>query len=338
MDNREQHPQPTHPQPEHTQSPDVREGRIPVPGGEVWYKIVGASKPGIPLLTLHGGPGYPSPDLVTLEQLATDRPIIFYDQLGCGKSKLPGQDKKPEEEGYQDYSKLWTIDRFVEELAAVREHIGRELGVNEMHLFGLSWGCKLGLEYLLKNEENTKGVKSVTFASPVFSARFFKQDLAYLHEQMGKGIQAKLQEYEAQGDTENEWYKKTKHAFVIKHILGKEESEFPEDIQQALAESAEGHAEDVERAMFGSHADYDKGVFGTYERMEDLKNLTIPVLYTCGVNDEAMPRTVLKYHEATGKNSSIYVYKHSAHMAHLTEPVLYIRRLAHFLQQVESAA
>ena len=33
------------------------EGFIPVPGGKVWYRVVGADKPGTPLLTLHGGPG-----------------------------------------------------------------------------------------------------------------------------------------------------------------------------------------------------------------------------------------------------------------------------------------
>jgi proline iminopeptidase len=34
----------------------AREGRTRVPGGEVWYRIVGDGD-GIPLLALHGGPG-----------------------------------------------------------------------------------------------------------------------------------------------------------------------------------------------------------------------------------------------------------------------------------------
>lgn len=35
-----------------------QEDYLPVTGGRVWYRIVGAG-PGIPLLTQHGGPGAP---------------------------------------------------------------------------------------------------------------------------------------------------------------------------------------------------------------------------------------------------------------------------------------
>ncbi|HYU75049.1 MAG TPA: hypothetical protein VEL31_20470 [Ktedonobacteraceae bacterium] len=67
---------------------NVQEGYIAVPGGLVWYQIVNPGK-GIPLLTLHGGPGFPHDYLEPLQQLADERPVIFYDQLGCGKSERP---------------------------------------------------------------------------------------------------------------------------------------------------------------------------------------------------------------------------------------------------------
>jgi proline iminopeptidase len=35
------------------------EGYIEVTGGQIWYKIVGEGD-GVPLLLLHGGPGFPS--------------------------------------------------------------------------------------------------------------------------------------------------------------------------------------------------------------------------------------------------------------------------------------
>ena len=40
-------------------SATLREGLIPVRGGRVWYRIMGAQSQGIPLLVLHGGPGAP---------------------------------------------------------------------------------------------------------------------------------------------------------------------------------------------------------------------------------------------------------------------------------------
>src|SRR3954464_11390693 len=79
----------------------VTEGRAKVPGGTIWWRKVGSgSKP--PLLTLHGGPGAGHNYLKPLEALANDRPVIFYDQLGCGKADSP-----PDE-------KIYTIQRSVD--------------------------------------------------------------------------------------------------------------------------------------------------------------------------------------------------------------------------------
>ena len=40
------------------------EGYVKVPGGRVWYQVVGSDRPGVPLLCLHGGPGMPHDYLV----------------------------------------------------------------------------------------------------------------------------------------------------------------------------------------------------------------------------------------------------------------------------------
>ncbi|MFN8592514.1 MAG: alpha/beta fold hydrolase [Thermomicrobiales bacterium] len=60
-------------------------------------------------------------------------PIVFYDQLGCGRSDRP------------DNPDLWTIDLFLTELAAVRA----ALGLDRIHLLGHSWGGMLALESAL---------------------------------------------------------------------------------------------------------------------------------------------------------------------------------------------
>src|SRR5262245_3865959 len=61
------------------------EGFINVDGGKVWYRVAGYGNK-TPILVLHGGPGAPSYYLKPLIALGTDRKVIFYDQLGCGKS------------------------------------------------------------------------------------------------------------------------------------------------------------------------------------------------------------------------------------------------------------
>ena len=80
-------------------------------GHSVWTNTTGAG-PGLPLLLLHGGPGAGHDYLEPIEGLASDRPVIFYDQLGCGKSDKP------------DNRALWTIERFCEEVDEVRAALG----------------------------------------------------------------------------------------------------------------------------------------------------------------------------------------------------------------------
>ena len=102
-------------------NPDPSQGFIEVPGGPVWYKVVGDGD-GLPLLSLHGGPGGTSCSNSLLEPLGDQRPIIRYDQLGSGRSGRP------------DDLALWQVDRFVEALHAVRQ----ELGLENFHLRGHS--------------------------------------------------------------------------------------------------------------------------------------------------------------------------------------------------------
>lgn len=108
----------------------VTEGEIPVPGGRVWYRRAGTG--GVPLLLVHGGPGYPS-DLLfeAFEPLAREREVIWYDQLGVGRSS-----------SIQDIT-LLTVERFLDELGAVVDGLGLE----RPHVYGHSWGAMLGLQY-----------------------------------------------------------------------------------------------------------------------------------------------------------------------------------------------
>jgi proline iminopeptidase len=101
----------------------------------------------LPLLTLHGGPGLTHNYLEALEDLADERPVIFFDQLGCGDSERP-----------RDLS-LWTVERSVAEVDSVRE----ALGLGRFHLFGNSWGGWLALSYVLAHPDS--GVTGLILSS-----------------------------------------------------------------------------------------------------------------------------------------------------------------------------
>ena len=94
---------------------------------KLWYGRIGSGS-GAPALVLHGGPGGNHHNLVAFQTLADERPVIFYDQLRCGKSDRP------------DNSSLWTAERYFDEVRAVRDG----LGLKKYHLIGHLWGTTLG--------------------------------------------------------------------------------------------------------------------------------------------------------------------------------------------------
>ena len=84
----------------------ANEGFVPFRGYRTWYRVVGdeQSEGKLPVVILHGGPGATHDYLEPLEALAQigGRRVVFYDQLGCGKSDLP------------DDESLWVVETFVE--------------------------------------------------------------------------------------------------------------------------------------------------------------------------------------------------------------------------------
>ena len=85
-----------------------------------------------PVVCLHGGPGMTHDYMLPLAELTQHGyEVVFYDQLGCGKSERPLNPA------------LFTIERYVEEL----ENIRCTLGFGTMNLVGSSFGGALALAY-----------------------------------------------------------------------------------------------------------------------------------------------------------------------------------------------
>jgi len=134
----------------------------------------------VPLLMVHGGPGYPwwkpSDDELSLMALG-GRPLVFYDQLGCGRSDRPADPS------------LWTVETFLDELATVR----RELGLDQIHLYGWSWGGMIVLEYLLTKP---KGVQSVVLASTPHSVPLVAREVRRLAADLPQHVQTTMRRFE----------------------------------------------------------------------------------------------------------------------------------------------
>ena len=284
------------------------EGFIDVPGGRVWYEIVGYGK-ATPLLLVHGGPGWPSDYLQPLRRVAADRPVIFYDQLGAGRS-----DRNMDES-------LWRMKRFVDELAAVR----KSLELDEVHILGHSWGSMLAVDYL---QTNPAGVKSLVLASPVMSAERWAADAKILIEKLPFDSQYAIDKHQAAGTTSDPAYQAAKQEYYEFYLSRL-------DPWPARLLDTFGKTNSRLRAYMWGGSEFElTGTLRGYEREDSLSALDLPVLVTAGRYDEVTPQTAQHY-QGLVPGAKLAIFENSAHMTMLDEPDAYADAIRAFLNEVD---
>ncbi|MEQ8766199.1 MAG: proline iminopeptidase-family hydrolase [Planctomycetota bacterium] len=291
----------------------VREGTIDTLGGQVWYQIVGADRPGTPLLVLHGGPGIPHDYMKSLSGLSGERPVIFYDQLGCGNSSR------------REDTTLWTVEHFVRELVQVRE----ALGLDRVHLYGHSWGSMLAVEYLLTKEP--EGIESIVLSGPALSAERWIADQHVWLLELPKETQAVVAEAEASGEFETEAYQNAVGEFYAKHVCRMDP--WPDDVQGALSPEKMGF--DVYATMWGPSEFTAIGTLKDFERVDRLKEIQVPALFLCGRYDEATPAATEYYHRNL-PGSEYAVIEDASHLTFAERPQEHHRIVGDFLRRHDS--
>ncbi len=286
-----------------------REGYVPVTGGRVWYRMVGTESEGVPLLMLHGGPGFSHDYLASLEEMSDERPVVFYDQLGSGQSDRPADES------------LWTLQRFVEELGQVRE----ALGLDRVHILGSSWGSMLATEYMLSRP---RGVVSLVFAGPALSAPRWEEDVRGLLSGLSEESRRIILECEEAEDYDSEDYERAVMEFTQKHVC--RVSPWPDYVQSSF----ETVNEDVYRQMWGPSEFTVTGTLRHFDRVDQLRRIRIPVLFICGRYDEATPATTEYYHRNL-PGSEFHVVEDASHMQHVEQPEEFMGRVGDFLRRAE---
>jgi pimeloyl-ACP methyl ester carboxylesterase len=241
----------------------------------------------LPLLVLHGGPGSAHDALEGLGALAEQgRRVVFYDQLGGGESDRP------------DDPSLWTVETFLDQLRFVREG----LGLDEIHLFGSSWGGMLALEYALTQPT---GLASLVLNSTPTSALRWAEETARL----------------AAGLDEQE--------FRRRHIIRLDPE--PEVLQRARAK----FGKQVYETMWGPNEFTVTGTLRDWDVTDRLGEIQVPTLITSGRHDECTPALVEPLHVGI-PGSEWSFFEESAHMPYLEEPDLYLEVVGDFLERVEA--
>lgn len=286
------------------------EGMLDVPGGRIWYRVVGTGS-GTPLLTIHGGPGGRSCVLRELGALGDERPVIFYDQLGTGRSQRG------------DDTTHWNLPHFVDEVAAIRER----LGLREVHLLGHSWGGTVAAEYVLTKGDS--GVRSVTLAGPLLSTPEWLADARELVALMPDTLQRVIAGAEASRQYDTPAFTAANDSFLARY-----NSRHPERAG-AYPECAgvQGNGA-MYRHMWGASEFSATGTLRDYDRTARLGELRLPVLLMAGEFDEARPATMYDFQKRI-PGARVAIIRGAAHRMMVDEPAATVDSLRAFLRDVE---
>lgn len=248
---------------------EIKETYVDYLGHKTYVKIVGECAPGKkPLLVLHGGPGDCHNYLLDLARIADkyQRQVIFYDQIGCGKSWVENMGED-----------FYTYDLWVNEYYTVCE----ALGLDDFHLFGNSWGGMLGMLCMMKDD---KGVSSfVINSSPVRIASWLEA-ANHLITFLPLEMQNALAEAERTGDYETVQAQAAADEYYKRHVCGMYQKDYPQHLKDSFAAVGECYM-----IMQGASEFVVTGKMRDWDIREGVKNIKVPCMALSGTDDEGSP-------------------------------------------------
>ncbi|MFF8378130.1 proline iminopeptidase-family hydrolase [Streptomyces sp. NPDC015661] len=293
----------------------VTEGTVPFHGHRTWYRTVGTGRSGLlPLLVVGGGPGCPHDYLSDLSALyeETSRQVVFYDQIGCGRSDHP------------DDPSLWVMPTFVDEVAAVRA----ALGLDRCHLLGHSWGSQIALEYVLTRPT---GLVGLVLAGPIADAPAYQAETRRLKDSLPEDVRETLDRHEAAGTTDSDAYQAAAMAFYQRWMCRLDP--WPAHVVRSFTSIRP----DVYETLWGRTEWNLTGNLRDWDVTARLGEIDLPVLVTTGRHDVATPALVRPLVDGI-RGAEWVVFEWSAHLPTVEEPERYRAVLAEFLAAAERPA
>jgi proline iminopeptidase len=285
---------------------------VPISGGHhVWVKHVPAPGSGIPVLTLHGGPGFPHFYFECFEDFLPAAGISYwyYDQLGCGFSDQPKD------------AALWTIERFTQEVEEVRH----ALGLERMVLLGHSWGGLLGIEYALRHPERLTGlvISNMCASEPRYSAYLQK-----LRSELPAPKLRRLEELERSHAYDSPEYESIMWEDLYRRHICRLDP-WPEPVLRAVKYLSAP----VYNAIQGPSEFEVTGSMKGWDRWNDLSKIRTPTLVIGGRFDEMNPSDM----QAMGRllpDSTTAMCERGSHLSMYDDQQAYFAAVVPFLQRV----
>ena len=282
------------------------EGYVKVEGGQIWYKVIGSGNK-TPIVLLHGGPGFPSYSLTPLFALATDRQVIVYDQLGCGRSSNLND------------TALMNIASQLKDLKTLLQ----KLEITDFYLYAHSYGTMLAAEYYFANDNLPK---ALILASACMSAKRWELDADTLMNSMDAVYRKPLQNFKAGNYNDTALYSEAINMYYSSFYNRKMNSY----IDSSIARSGKA----LYLYMWGKEEFTVTGNLKNYNRINDLHKIKIPTLFTAGEFDAARPATV-KYYQSLTPNSKFVLIENAAHSTMNDNTTADLNAIRSFIQSIE---
>ncbi len=288
----------------------AREGYVDFRGYRTWYRFVGDLNSSVtPLLALHGGPGSTHNYFAPLEQLADERPVVLYDQIGCGKSDRP--------QGIE-----WSVEVFREEVAAVRD----QLGLERIHLLGTSWGGMLAQEHVLSGAH---GVISLVLSSTLANLALWNEEQLILRAALPPKVIEVLDHHEQAGSYDDPEYEEAMEVYFDRHFY-----RGPQPRAELEAMAAQ-KAPDVYRAMQGPNEWTTTGALKGWDTRGRLHEIDLPTLVVRGRHDMCTDAIAAELINGI-RGAREVVLEESSHTPVLEESDRYLEVVGNFLREAES--
>lgn len=257
---------------------------------------------GTPLVLVNGGPGFDH-SYVHLgdsvwNQLAQNRPVVFYDQRGNGQSSelKPGQS--------------CTLADQISDLEALRAHLAAE----KIDVLGHSWGGYLVMAYAARHPEHVRRLVIVDSAAPKFSeTKFLFREI--FPETVAK--QDGLAFADTLGDRAANEESLKLYLSMLFYSAEKRDAALP------VLQKANFH-KSVNEAIVADLARFDLN--------PELLKFNFPVLVATGRFDiNVAPSVAWKIHQQI-HDSSFVVFERSGHIPYCEEPDAFLRAIEGFLK------
>lgn len=297
----------------------TREGTVAFGDMRTWYRVSGDLDSSLtPVVIVHGGPGATHNYLLSLSALAlSGRPVIHYDQVGCGNSThRPDADES-----------LWTVALFRDELANLLDAL--EIS-DRYHLLGQSWGGMLGAEFAITRPT---GLRSLILSNSPASMELWVSEAKRLRADLPDAVRETLDTHEAAGSLDDPAYVAATQVFYDRHVCRVVPN--PPEVRRSWELMAEDST--VYRTMNGPNEFYCIGSLRTWSVVGRLGAITAPTLVVSGRYDEATPATLAPFVTEIA-DARWEVFDESSHMPFVEEPARYLEVVNAFLEEHDDVA